>query len=266
MTIRARTQELTLVFTLKDIASSSVAIFGIDEMKLQPRTGSIAPLDALNILIERIHALGIDTTFTEGAKTLSARSLLKKIERKGTWGHVQTAELSFQYGVAGSYEHCFVSIREKICNAAGSWEEWAMPFVVSNGFVEGWVVDVEYKHWQNAKDPMEYEIAGRDFSHLPMKSNGLPRPLLQMEIDTSNNPGRWVLRSGYVEAIGATMWLSKLFWDRVGRNRSDRVRSTDWIRSADLAKDVVEICVSEHCFVSEETADLQHRLRELLYA
>jgi len=266
VTIRGRTEELTLVFTLKDVASWSEAIFGADRVKFQTGTGSITPLDALNLVIGRMRALGIDTTFTQGKKTVSATSLLKGVERKATWGHVQTTDLSLQYGIAGSYEHCFVSIREKICNAAGSWKEWATPFVVLNGFVQGWVVDVEYNHWQNAKDPIEYEIAGRDFTHLPMKSNGLPPPLQQMEIDTSNNPGRWVLRSGYVEAIGATMWLSKLFWDRVGRDRSNRVRSTDWICTTALPKDVVEICVSEHCFVLEETADLQNRLRELLYA
>jgi hypothetical protein len=167
--------------------------------------------------------------------------------------------------VAGSYDHCFVSIREKVANAAGDWEAWTIPFVVLDGFVEAWAADVEYNHWQNAKDPIEYESAGRDFSHLSMKSNGLPPPLEQMEIDTSRNPGRWVLRSGYVEAVGAMMWLSELFWDRVGRDQRHRVTSADWINASEAAPGVVRIEVEGCRFIAEDTAEVQDRLRALLY-
>jgi hypothetical protein len=238
---------------------------GVDKVKFQPRTGSVAPLDALNLLVGRMQALGIEVAFIEGRKTISATSLLKRVKTKGMWGHLQTADLSFRYGVAGSYDHCFVSIREKVANSAGDWEAWTMPFVILDGFVEGWVADVDYNHWQNAKDPIEYEAAGRDFSHLPMKSNNLPPPLDQMEIDTSCNPGRWVLRAGYVEAVGAIMWFSELFWDRVGGDRKSRIESIEWLRTSEPAKGIVEIRVSEDCFTSEQTADTQNRLRACLY-
>lgn len=265
MTKRGRTEELTLVFTLKDPADSAEMILGADKVKFQPRTGSVAPFDALNLLIGRMQELGIETTFTEGRKTISATALRTRVEAKGTWGHLETADLSFQYGVAGSYDHCFVSIREKVANVAGDWEAWTIPFVVLDGFVEGWVADVEYNYWQNAKDPIEYEAAGRDFSHLSMKSNGLPPPLEQMEIDTSRNPGRWVLRSGYVEAVSAIMWLSELFWDLVGRNRKSRVNSAELAYTSESTKGILKIRISEHCFISAETADIQDRLRALLY-
>jgi hypothetical protein len=266
MMTRGRIEELTLVFTLKDPMDSAEMILGGDKVQFQPRTGSVAPLDALDLLIGRMQALGIEMTFTEGRKTISTAALRNRVKTKGTWGHVETADLSLQYGVAGSYDHCFVSIREKVANAAGDWDAWAIPFVVLDGFVEGWVADVQYNHWQNAKDPLEYEVAGRDFSHLPMKSNGLPPPLEQMEIDTSRNPGRWGLRSGYVEAIGSTMWLSELFWNRVGPDRRSRVNSAEWLHASESAKGIVELRISERCFTSEETADIQNRLRACLYS
>jgi hypothetical protein len=184
MTKRGRTEELKLVFTLNEASDSAELILGANTAKIQPRTGSIAPIDALNLLI----------------------------------------------------------------------------------VVEGWVVDVEYNHWQNAKDPLEYEVAGRDFSQLPTKSNGLPPPLTQMEIDISRNPGRWLLRHGYVEAVGSVMWLSNLFWNRTGRDRSDGVHSAEWLSTSEPSKGIVEIRSSEHCFISEDTADVKNRLRDVLYA
>jgi hypothetical protein len=261
-----RTKELKLVFALNDPTDSAEMIFGADKVKFQPRTGSVTPLDALNLLIGRMQVLGIEATFIEGQKTISIAALKKRVETKGTWGHLETDGLSLQYGVAGSFDHCFVSIREKVANAAGDWDTWATPFVGLDGFVEGWVADVEYNHWQNAKDPIEYESAGRDFSHLPMKSNGLPPPLEQMEIDTSRNPGRWVLRSGYVEAIGSTMWLSELFWRRVGEDSKIRMNSTEWLHTDEPAKGISKLRTPEHCFISEETADIQNRLRACLYS
>jgi hypothetical protein len=37
---------------------------------------------------------------------------------------------------------------------------------------------------------MLYELNGKDFSSLPLKSNGLPPPLEESEVDISKNPGR----------------------------------------------------------------------------
>jgi hypothetical protein len=74
-----------------------------------------------------------------------------------------------------------------------------------------------------------------------------------------------VLRTGYVEAIGDIMWLSELFWDRVGRVRKSRVSFADWLQTREPVKGVTEIQVLESCFTSEETADMQNRLRACLY-
>ncbi|WP_321891086.1 MULTISPECIES: hypothetical protein [Burkholderia cepacia complex] len=265
MTQRYRTEELTLVFTVLPLEQPAKLRAGGDAVEITPIVGSVTPRDAFNILLAIMQRHGVETIFTEGPRKIATSALQKRIETKGTWGHLETANLSFRYGVVGAYDHCFVSIGEKVANAAGDWETWAMPFVALEGFVEGWVVDIEYNYWQNAKDPIEYDAAGRNFSHLPLKSNGLPPPLEQLEIDTSRNPGRWMLRQGYVEAVGAIMWLSELFWDRVGAVQKSRLKSANGIRSTESPEGVVEVRASESCFTSDETAEIQDRLRECLY-
>ncbi|WP_155632713.1 hypothetical protein [Burkholderia cepacia] len=262
---RMRTEELKLVFALQDAVDSTTGMFGTNEIGFHSRKGVISPFDAINILVDGMQEFGIEATFVENGRHVSAASVVKRIKKKGAWGHVETSELSFQYGVAASGDHCFIIIQEKIANAAGDWGRWVVPFAALSGFVQAWIVDVEYNYWQNVKDPLEYEVANRDFSGLPMKSNGLPAPLDQLEVDTSKNPGRWILRAGYVEAIGATMWLSDLFWMKVGGEKKSRITSSGFIEVRDLENGVMEIQVQGGCFVSVETSDLQNRLREILY-
>ncbi|KVK98272.1 hypothetical protein WS93_19640 [Burkholderia cepacia] len=68
-----------------------------------------------------------------------------------------------------------------------------------------------------------------------------------------------------MEAIGATMWLSDLFWMKVGGEKKSRITSSGFIEVRDLENGVMEIQVQGGCFVSVETSDLQNRLREILY-
>ena len=125
--------------------------------------------------------------------------------------------------------------------------------------------DVEYDYWQNAKDPLQYKSQGRSYAHLPMKSNGFPPPVEQMEIDTSNNPGRWSFQSDYIEAIGATMWLSGLFWKHIGENRKDALLSTSGFEAQIVENGIMKVVSSEYCFCDETTEDVQRKLRSVLY-
>ena len=68
------------------------------------------------------------------------------------------------------------------------WDEWVVPFLGSPDFVMAWLADSEYEFWQNAYDPLQYKAVNKPFDHLPKKSNGLPYPLEQTIIDTSDNP------------------------------------------------------------------------------
>ena len=106
-----------------------------------------------------------------------------------------------------------------IPGTAISMSDWAASFF-GDFFIMAYVFDVNYQYWQNAQDPLQYSARGKDYSALPMISNGMPPPLEQMIIDTSRNPGRRILCEGYIEAVGATMWLGEVFWSRTHADRN----------------------------------------------
>lgn len=145
-------------------------------------------------------------------------------------------------------------------------DQWIVEFSTNQHFIMAWVVDVEYDRWQNAEDPLEYSAAGRSYAHFPMKSNGLPYPLERLIIDISGNRGQWTFRDGYIEAVGAVMWLGESFWPLSGANR-ERVANSSWLKVSRLSSSVTRIQSSEHCFATAEGAigELQTRLRSLLY-
>ena len=134
-----------------------------------------------------------------------------------------------------------------------------MPLVVARFY------DEDYEYWQNADDPLEYEAEGRSMAGLPMKSNGLPFPLEQQVVDTSRNPGRRVLRQGYVEAIGHRMWLGPEYFARVPDADRDGVAAADWLQVTEIENGILEIIAADEPFTDDTTADLQHRLRKLLF-
>ncbi len=125
--------------------------------------------------------------------------------------------------------------------------------------------DSEYEHWQNAEDPLIYETEGRSMDGLPMKSNKLPPPLDQMIVDTSHNPGRRILREGYVEAIGHRMWLGPEFFRLVPGAQRDTLLSESWLHTVELENNVLKLTVQDEPFVDDATAETQNRLRAMLF-
>lgn len=107
-----------------------------------------------------------------------------------------------------------------VYGADDAWA-WVRPLSELREFRASRVYDDEYEFWQNAADPIQYKGSGRSYAGLPMKSNGLPYSVEQMVIDTSANPGRRIFRQGYVEAIGAIMWLGEQFWSLTGARKQD---------------------------------------------
>ena len=162
--------------------------------------------------------------------------------------------------------YCFLVLEESEGHNNTELEEEIGPILGVEGFIQAWVSDVEYDFWQNATDPLEYECVGRPLSGLPMKSNGLPPPLDQMEIDTSGNPGRNVLRQGYIEAIGSTMWLGNLFWERVG---VDRFASISLLESQEFkvyeCGRLLKVVTSDKVFSDDSTLEKQRALRQILF-
>lgn len=264
MTVRDRCEELKIVFSLGEVSSVKTISGKESEINLEDRLASIDHVNALECIADVMARKGFALEFQRDGKSFSYGAVLKKAQENGTWGRLSAENLVFQFGLVGTYAHGFIAIQETAPGAAGCWNDWVEPFVSMPGFVQAWVSDSDYGFWQNAKDPMEYELAGRDYSFLPMKTNGLPPPLDRKEIDISKNPGRWLLKMGYVEAIGYVMWLSDLFWARTGTNRS-QLSAVGWLDVSALSERVTHVKVSETKFYDEETKDKQDAMRSLLY-
>ncbi|GHU33356.1 hypothetical protein FACS189497_15100 [Betaproteobacteria bacterium] len=260
-----RREALEIVFTLGYESTDEFEI-GSTKFSQLVKVKGISATDALRIIISVMRQSGMAMEFKENGqgKSISADSYLKRVEKRGKLSDIVAGGLLFRFGQVTALKHSFVRVEEIEAGSAISWENWLNPFLAEDGFTQAWVSDVEYDYWQNAKDPLDYDVAGRSYKHLSMKSNGLPPPVERLEIDTSRNPGRWLLKSGYREAIGSTMWLSDLFWSYVGKNR-EKLLSADWLDVQIVDNGVAKIVSSEHCFCDETTEDVQRKLRAILY-
>lgn len=97
-----------------------------------------------------------------------------------------------------------------------------------------------------------------------MRSNGLPPPLEQLVVDTSGNPGRRVLREGFVEAVGAVMWLGPSFWPATAAKK-EALCAQEWLRCDELQGGVLRITAAGQPFTSADTGAVQEGLRVLLF-
>ena len=144
------------------------------------------------------------------------------------------------------------------------WSCWTEEFTKIKGFVQAWLVDEEFDYWQNASDAIEYRSKGRSYEGLPMISNGLPPPLEQLEIDTSDNVGLRKICDGYVEAIGAKMWLSDRFLDITGNNIESLSDNCE-ANIEQLDNGVYELKMPADLFVDDTSLDEQRKLRRALF-
>jgi hypothetical protein len=145
------------------------------------------------------------------------------------------------------------------------WDEWVIE-LFNEAFVMAWVADVDYQYWQNAENLLPYKTRGRPWKHLPLKSNGLPPPHEETIVDTSHNPGRWSLRHGFIEAVGAAMWFGERFWQVTGASRQ-QVLSAPSLQCAEIVPGLLRVQAAEQCFSTDqgEAGDLQRKLRALLF-
>jgi len=231
------------------------------------RSHGISDIQALRLIVDTMRQFDMEMKFADAdGKQFSVDSFLKRVEKQGRWGGITEAGgLSFSFGGASALNNACIYIEEKKANSAISWDAWVAPFLAIDGFVQAWITDVEYDYWQNAKDPLLYELEGRNYSHLPTKSNGLPPPVERLEIDTSNNPGRWSFQSGFIEAIGSIMWLSPLFWQLVGADCKNTELSASGFNVQHEANSIIKVIAADHCFCNESTESVQRKLRSVLY-
>ena len=194
---------------------------------------ALAATAVLQTIMDVIHKLGlpdeikIALTHVE-YKSVKYEKLLKQAKQKGHFSRFFTGKLSHDFGIVANWEHSFIHIREQERGAAKNWDEWLTPFINVPGFVQARVSDMEFDHWQNAEDFLEYECGGRDYSGLPLISNGLPPPLEQKVVDISGNPGRRIIKKGYIEAVGLRMWFGQVFWNLIGKKNPKQLEAAGW--------------------------------------
>ncbi|MFV3404172.1 hypothetical protein ACNFIC_09460 [Pseudomonas sp. NY15463] len=204
--------------------------------------------------------------FLQGTK-IDVKKLEKEILKKKSWpSGLVSGGYGLRFGLLPAMGYCFLVLEELEGHDNAELQEELGPILGVQGFIQAWASDIDYDFWQNATDPLEFECAGRSLFGLPMKSNGLPPPLDQMEIDTSGNPGRNVLRQGYIEAIGSTMWLGSLFWERVGVDKRSCVSllESQGVKVYEGVK-FFKVVTSDKIFSDDSTMEEQHALRQILF-
>lgn len=173
---------------------------------------------------------------------------------------------SFDYGQDGgqNYDCVFIeaastALVPEICDEIVSETVADDP-----NFVQAHFVDKNYQYLQNIYDPIQFKGLGLSMKGLPMKSNGLPFPLEQQIVDTSQNPGRYRLCQGYVEASAAYMWFGDLFWQITG---ADPILAAS--RMPEGVTMVFDKCWKLHSstglFRDESTASIQNGIREAVF-
>ncbi|HUO92758.1 MAG TPA: hypothetical protein VMU22_07545 [Rhizomicrobium sp.] len=259
-----RLEELRIVFSLKPHV--------VAKQTLGDRTFDVLAgkgLDALAAFDTINHILGelrIPAEFRTYDGTLVPKTKVEeRLSKKGKGiPYLNVGGLALRSGNITAMEQSFIIVEEKSEGAASSWDRWVTPFLGWPSFVQAWVTDVEYDHWQNAQDPIEYKTVGRSMVGLRMKSNGLPPPLEQQIVDTSENAGRWEFRPGYVEAIGSIMWFSENFWHLIGSDRKSALAKLNWLHLTEPQKGILRAS-SDIYFDDETTASEQDALRKAVY-
>lgn len=235
-----------------------------EQLELVFELGSRAADDVAKRVIEALHLSGKSVGLYE--KQMTAQAAIDKItedgkpsfniETDGAFIHFSTVRaFQLQSLTVGMSESCPLSV----------WQEIAGPFLGYKGFVQGCLVNSDYSFWQNAADPLQYQAAGRSLAGLPMISNGLPKPLQKLVIDTSVNPGRRTLRVGYIEMVGHVMWFGPRFRALAGISRRQDLLACANLRTSEMRHDILRTIVSESAFVDESSKEAQNSLRRLLF-
>lgn len=199
--------------------------------------------------------------------TMSAKSVLERIAREGKpFFNIKTADVSIHFSTIRAYRQQLLTISMRELRPLSVWEGVVDSFLSCKGFTQACLLSDEYTFWQNAADPIEYQAAGRSYEGLPLVSNGLPNPLQKLVIDTSHNPGRRIIKVGYVEAVGHAMWFGQPFWNLVGNHRRQDLLTATAYKTTEMPNGIVRVVASEDPFVDKTTKEVQEDLRRLLFS
>jgi hypothetical protein len=229
--------------------------------------GVISHFDAWEIIAEFLRQQGVSSSTSVNfyEKSIALNKVHHNIEKsKRPNFKVEVEGVIFGYGAITTWNHVLIWIEDKSATKACNWNQLVEAFFNKATFIQAWISDIEYEFWQNAKDPMQYQAYNRSYTGLPMKSNGLPPPLEQQEIDISQNPGRRIIRDGFIEAVGSTMWLSEEFWKKTGVGNG-KVMEIFSDKYEYIGKNIFRLQVSPEPFKNTDSIDLQKKIRNALF-
>jgi len=189
-----------------------------------------------------------------------------RIAKKGKpYFDIGIKQMTFTYSQVGPGDHALLWLVNCIEDTADAWR-WCEPFAALPEFRQAFVYDSDFQRWQNEEDPEAFADEGRDHGNLPKKSNNLPDFVESDIIDISGNPGRRMIREGYLEFVSSLMWLGKPFWKLTGASRN-KVLEQDWLKCKELSNNVLQVHARNKPFVSAEGEQgaMQDRLRDLLF-
>jgi hypothetical protein len=176
-----------------------------------------------------------------------------------------SADASIQYGDIADLELSRLDLLGIVRDGADA-QLWLANLLKDERMLQARLYDPVYDHWQNAEDLAVYAAAGRSTAGLPLKSNGFPFPLTQQIVDTDANPGRWRLRRGWIESVGACMWFGHRFWKISGANRA-ALQACEGVVMTDVGEGVTKVTTTHEVFRTAEGSEgeLQVRMRAALY-
>lgn len=193
--------------------------------------------------------------------SVPAASLERRLRTRSSFD-IEAAGFEAQLASIAHHRLIFLEVKGI---ADGHEAPWIDEVARRSPLISARIFDPDYEHWQNAEDPILYDAVGRSMKGLPMRHNGLPPPLDKMIVDISGNPGRRILRDGHIESIGHRMWLGPEFFARVpGADRSAILAAPE-LRVTEPFEGVLEIAAQDAPFTDATAAEVQDRLRRLLF-
>ncbi|MES0864376.1 hypothetical protein ABLN87_18655 [Ruegeria sp. SCPT10] len=194
-----------------------------------------------------------------------------KIEEILDGAHVPSFEVlgdgfSFSYGqnAGQNYDHVFIKSNLAVLTPEFCDELISATLADDLNFTQAHLVDENYQYYQSICDPLDFKALGLSMEGLPMKSNGLPFPLEQQIVDTSQNPGRYRLCQNYVEVAAGYMWFGDSFWKLIGRS-SQCVRERMPAEVSLVHAECWKLRSQVGVFTDSCTAKLQEGVRSALF-
>lgn len=226
--------------------------------------GKIKAIEALKLILSKLEKdSAVAIFYDEEVKFDNIENVV--MHHSGAAFNFGFGDYKFRFGTVANGAHCYLYINKIKKTNFLEWQEWVNLFYNETPFLMAYILDEEYSTWQNAADKLIYNASNKSYKGLPLKSNGLPYPVEQEIIDISGNPCRRIIKLGYVEVIGAQMWLGDGFWKVSPLSKSEVIDNLENSGIKFQNNDLLYIEADAQPFVEASSKELQHSLRKAIF-